>query len=99
MYLTAGHFKFTEEGHDRARELMNRIAEIGRGEDGVVHYTFYPNPDISLAWFLYEEWESKEAHDRHFESEAIQAIVPEFFELLAEEPSVSYFDATLVATL
>ncbi len=99
MYLTAGHFKFTDAGLPRARELMNKIVEIGRSEEGIVQYTFYPNPDKDNAWFLFEEWESREAHDAHFESDAMQALVPEFFELLAEEPSVSYFDATLVSSL
>ena len=76
MYLTAGHFKFTESGCERAVELMNEIVKIGRGEKGIHQYTFYPNPDSKNAWFLFEEWESKEAHDAHFESAAMQALVP-----------------------
>lgn len=99
MYLTAGHFKFTEPGCKRAVELMNEIVKIGRSEKGIHQYTFYPNPDSKNAWFLFEEWESKEAHDVHFESAAMQALVPEFFELLAEAPDVSYFDASLVSKL
>ena len=99
MYLTAGHFKFTDSGCERAVELMNEIVKIGRGEKGIHQYTFYANPDSKNAWFLFEEWESKEAHDAHFESAAMQALVPEFFELLAEAPDVSYYDASLVSKL
>ena len=99
MYLVAGHFKFTEAGSNRAVELMSEIVKIGRGEKGITQYAFYANPDSKNAWFLFEEWESKEAHDVHFESAAMQAIVPEFFELLAEQPDVSYFDASLASKL
>ena len=99
MYLVAGHFKFTEAGRARAVELMDEIVKIGRGESGIRQYTFYPNPDSENAFFLFEEWESREAHDVHFESEAMQQLVPEFMELLEKEPDVSYFDADLVAKL
>ena len=99
MYLVAGHFICTEAGQARAVELMDEIVKIGRGENGIRQYTFYPNPDAENAFFLFEEWESKEAHDAHFESDAMQQLVPEFMGLLAEEPDVSYFDANLVAKL
>ncbi len=99
MYLVAGHFKFKEDGSRRAIELMNTIVKIGREETGIHHYSFYPSPDEKHGYFLFEEWDSKELHDRHFESEEMQVLVPEFFDLLARPPDISYFDATLVSNL
>lgn len=99
MYLVAGHFQFSENNCQRAVEIMNEIVRIGRAEKGIHQYRFYANPDSENAFFLFEEWSTKEDHDRHFESEAIQALVPEFFELLTEPPQVSYFDADLAGTL
>jgi quinol monooxygenase YgiN len=99
MYLVAGHFTCKEAGRARAVELMSKMVTIGRGESGVRQYTFYPDPDSDTAFFLFEEWESKAAHDVHFESEAMQRLVPEFMELLEDAPDVSYFDADLVAKL
>ena len=99
MYLTAGHFKFKEDACDRAIEIMKNIVAIGRQEQGIQQYTFYPNPEADFAFFLFEVWDSKEAHDLHFESAAMQTIVPEFFELLDGPPEVSYFDASLESTL
>ena len=99
MYLTVGHFKFNAESVKRAEEVMRDIVSIGRAEEGIHHYTFYPDPDVEHGYFLFEEWDSKALHDRHFESDAMQAIVPEFFELLAEPPKVSYFDASLESQL
>ena len=99
MYLTVGHFKFKQAGVQRAREIMDAIVTLGREEPGISQYTFYASPDAEHAYFLFEEWESKELHDRHFNSSEMQAIVPEFFELLAEAPQVSYFNATLESKL
>ena len=99
MYLVAGHFTCTEAGRARAVELMNQIVAIGRGESGIRQYTFYPSPDSDTAFFLFEEWDSKEAHDVHFESEAMQQLVPEFLGCLEGAPDVSYFDAELVGKL
>lgn len=99
MYLVAGHFNCTEAGRARAVELMEQIVAIGRGESGIRQYTFYPDPDSENAFFLFEEWDSKEAHDVHFESEAMQQLVPEFLGVLEGEPDVSYFDAELVGKL
>ena len=99
MYITAGHFKVEEDACDRAIEIMNQIVSIGRQEQGIQQYTFYPNPDTTFAYFLFEVWDSKEAHDVHFESAEMQAIVPEFFGLLDGPPKISYFDASLESTL
>lgn len=99
MYLVAGHFTFKDEGLNRAKELMNEIVSIGRTEPGIQQYRFYPNPDGQNAYFLFEEWDSKELHDVHFNRDEMQAILPQFFELLAAAPDVSYFDASLESKL
>lgn len=99
MYLVAGHFKFKPEGHARALELMSSIVSIGRSENGIHQYTFFANPDDEHSHFLFEEWDSKKAHDVHFERLEMQDLVPEFFSLLAEDPDVSYFDASLSSKL
>ena len=99
MYLVAGHFNFKEDGCKRAIEWMNTIVKLGRGETGIHQYTFYPNPDEKHGYFLFEEWNSQKLHDNHFESDEMQALVPEFFDLLSRPPDVSYFDATLISKL
>jgi quinol monooxygenase YgiN len=99
MYLTVGHFKFKAEGLARAVELMNNMQTLGRTEPGIQQYAFYPNPDVEQGYFLFEEWDSKELHDTHFNKDEMQKWLPEFFKLLAEPPSVSYFDATLTSKL
>lgn len=99
MYLVTGYFIFKQEHSKRAEQLMQEMVIIGRQEEGIIRYTFYPVPDEQNGYFLFEEWQSKTLHDDHFNGELMQNILPEFFELLAVEPEVSYFDATLSSKL
>ena len=78
---------------------MQKIVEVGRGEEGIVRYTFYPDPVDPLRYFLFEEWETKELHDVHFESGFMQETVPGLFECLAEFPEIYYYDATVASNL
>ena len=99
MYLVAGNFLIKPERLEQARDVMAKIVEVGRTETGIVRYTFYSDPDDPLRYFLFEEWESKETHDAHFNSDFMQATVPGFFDCFAEAPQVSYYEAEVVATL
>ncbi len=99
MYLVTGNFLIKPERLEQAKSIMAQIVEVGRSEAGIVRYTFYPDPADSLRFFLFEEWETQETHDAHFNGDFMQATVPGFFECFAEPPQVKYYDATLVATL
>lgn len=78
---------------------MYKIMTLGRSEPGVIRYGFHPHWDNPARFFLYEEWESKTAHDAHFNSEAMQAMVPRFFELLTGAPDLTYYDAIVESRL
>lgn len=99
MYLVTGNFIIKQERLEQAGDIMAKIVEVGRAETGILRYTFYPDPVDPLRFFLFEEWETKEAHDDHFNSDFMQATVPGLFECFAEPPEVNYYDATVVATL
>ena len=99
MYLVTGNFNIKPEALEQAWSIMAKIVDVGRTEPGIVRYAFYPDPADPLRCFLFEEWESKDSHDDHFNSDFMQATVPGLFECIAEPPEVNYYEATLVATL
>ncbi len=94
MYQVTAYFSFKPESQDRGIEILNQIVALGLTEDGIQQYKYYSDPDDQNRYFLYEEWDTKAAHDVHFNSDAMQAIVPEFFGLLAEPAEVIYYDST-----
>ena len=99
MYLVTGNFLVRQERLEQAKAIMAQIVEVGRTEAGIVRYTFYQDPADPLRFFLFEEWESRETHDAHFNGDFMQATTPGLFECFAEPPQVSYYAATVVATL
>lgn len=99
MYLVTGSFLFKQDGLEQAKSIMQKIVDVGRTEPGIVRYTFYPDPVDPLRYFLFEEWESRETHDAHFNSDFMQATVPGLFECFTEPPEVYYYDAEVVAKL
>ena len=94
MYQVTAYFRFNPESQDRGIEILNQIVALGLTEDGIQRYKYYSDPDDQNRYFLYEEWDTKAAHDVHFNSDAMQAIVPEFFGLLAGPAEIIYYDAT-----
>ncbi len=99
MYLVTGSFNIKSNNLEQARALMDKIVGVGRTEEGVVRYAFYPDLLDPHRYFLFEEWETQAAHDRHFNGAAMQELAPQFFECLAEPPQVSYYAAEQVGSL
>ena len=99
MYLVTGNFLIKPERLEQARDIMAKMAEVGGAEAGILRYTFYPDPADPCRYFLFEEWESKETHDAHFNSDFMQTALPGFFDCVAEPPQVNYYEAEVVATL
>ncbi len=99
MYLVTGNFNIKQDHLEQARSIMAKIVGVGRTEPGIVRYTFYPDPADPCRYFLFEEWETKETHDDHFNSDFMQRTVPGLFECFAEPPEVYYYNATVVSKL
>lgn len=98
MYFVIREFLYKDDSISTARNIMDEIVKVGRTEKGIVRYTFYQDPIDEYKFFLFEEWESKELHDEHFNSDFMQGIVPKLFDCLNTEPTVSYYEANLVAS-
>lgn len=99
MYLVTGSFNIKNSRLEQARALMDKIVREGRAEEGAVRYVFYPDPLDPHRYFLFEEWETQAAHDRHFNGAVMQELAPQLFECLAEHPQVHYYAAEQVGSL
>ena len=99
MYIVTGTFKFQKNKMSDAQRLMDSMVSLGKTEVGMHKYSFYSEQKSLNIFFLYEEWESKSAHDKHFHSESMKKMLPDFFELLDEEPEVTYYNAEIESKL
>ena len=78
MIIVHGTFPVKAEVRDDALELMRHMAAASQEEEGCISYEFYvglTNPNTLL---LFQEWESVDALQGHFETDHME----EFLKLL-----------------
>ncbi|MGV0036281.1 MAG: putative quinol monooxygenase [Candidatus Azotimanducaceae bacterium WSBS_2022_MAG_OTU7] len=81
MIIVHGTFPVKVEGRDAALDLMRQMANASREEEGCISYEFYVGLTDPNKLLLFQEWESVDALQEHFETDHME----EFLKLL---PSV-----------
>jgi quinol monooxygenase YgiN len=81
MIIVHGSFPLNPELRDDALDMMRRMASASRAEFGCISYEFYVGLSDPNTLMLFQEWESVEALQDHFDTEHME----EFTKLL---PSV-----------
>lgn len=75
MIIVHGTFPVKPEYRDQALELMKQMSVATRAESGCISYEFFvglSDPDTML---LYQEWESVEALQDHFDSRHMEEFL------------------------
>ena len=69
MIIVHGSFPIKAEVRDQALDLMRQMANSSQKEDGCISYEFYVGLSNPNSLLLFQEWESVNALQRHFETE------------------------------
>ncbi len=80
MIIVHGVFPLKAETREEALELMRKMAFRCRAEQGCISYEFYVGLSDPNTLLLFQEWESAEALQDHFETEHIEEflrVIPE----------------------
>lgn len=72
MIIVHGTFPVKPELREDALELMHRMAIASRGENGCISYEFYVGLSDPNKLLLFQEWESVEALQGHFDTEHME---------------------------
>lgn len=78
MIIVHGTFPVKGDSRDQALKLMRRMAIGSRAEVGCISYEFYIGLSDPNTLLLFQEWESVEALQGHFDTEHME----EFLKLL-----------------
>lgn len=78
MIIVHGTFPVKVDVRDDALELMRQMADASKEEEGCVSYEFYVGLTDPNTLLLFQEWESVDALQGHFETEHME----EFLKLL-----------------
>ena len=80
MIIVHGTFPVKAEVREDALELMRQMAAASRAEYGCISYEFYVGLSDSNMLLLFQEWESAEALQGHYETDHME----EFLRILPE---------------
>ena len=72
MIIVHGTFPVKSEVRDDALELMRQMAVASRAEDGCISYEFYIGLSDPNTLLLFQEWESVDALQGHFETDHME---------------------------
>ena len=92
MIIVHGTFPVKSEARNKALELMRRMSVASRAEHGCVSYEFYiglTDPNVLL---LFQEWESVDALQGHFETDHMEEFLKALPDVLDGEPSTRRYE-------
>lgn len=75
MIIVHGTFPVKADVRDDALELMRQMASASRAEEGCISYEFYVGLTDPNTLLLFQEWESVDALQGHFETDHMEEFL------------------------
>ena len=89
MLLVIGRVRCDPERRDELVALLQRMQDDSRREQGCLRYGFFAAVEDEDSFIAVEEWEDREALDRHFEQPHLREFAGRLLELVSERPEVA----------
>lgn len=99
MIVVAGSISLRPERVPEAFERAAVVAAATRGEAGCISYTFFRHLERDDAFFVFEEWESREHLDAHLAAEHTRAFAGFLGEAMAAPPKLRIYDVDRAGAL
>tara|TARA_B100001094_G_C17944269_1_gene677233 strand:+ start:61 stop:426 length:366 start_codon:yes stop_codon:yes gene_type:complete len=92
MIIVHGSFPIKVEVRDQALDLMRQMAISSQKEDGCISYEFYVGLSDPNNLLLFQEWESVNALQHHFETEHMEEFLKILPQVLAGQVSTRRYE-------
>jgi quinol monooxygenase YgiN len=89
VIVVIGRVRCAPEQRERLVELLGRMQEDSRKEEGCIRYGFFAAVEDPLNFIAVEEWADREALDRHFAQPHLREFAAGLLELVSERPEVA----------
>ncbi|MEW6300621.1 MAG: putative quinol monooxygenase [Thermodesulfobacteriota bacterium] len=99
MIVIAGTIPVKAEHREEAQRLALWMAEETRKEAGCLTYCFYADLADPNTFFIFEEWESEDALQRHFQTEHMKQFQQQAPKLLAGKVRAKKYTVASAAAL
>lgn len=94
--VVAGHVTVKPEHRDEAVQRAIAIARDSESEDGCISYRFFCDLEDANVFHIFEEWESQEALDAHFQTEHLKEFQQHVAKLVAGPMSIKQYEIASV---
>jgi quinol monooxygenase YgiN len=92
VLLVVGRVRCDSEKRNELVELLERMQDDSRREEGCLRYGFFSAVEDPLSFIAVEEWADQEALDRHFAQAHLHEFTARLLELISERPEVAIHD-------
>lgn len=92
MIIVHGTFPVKPEVRENALELMRRMSVASRAEVGCISYEFYVGLSDPNTVLLFQEWESVDALQDHFDTDHMQEFMKELPDVLDGEVTTRRYE-------
>ena len=89
MLLVIGRVRCEAENRDRLIAELRKMQDDSRKERGCIRYGFFAAVEDECSFIAVEEWEDREALDRHFAEPHLHEFAGNLLKLVSERPEVA----------
>lgn len=89
MVQTVSKIFVKEDKVNELVELFKEMIEPTKKEDGCIQYEMYQDEEDPTILIVLEQWESRDAFDKHLQTEHFERIAPKMTELMLKETELN----------
>jgi quinol monooxygenase YgiN len=89
VLLVIGRVRCAPEQREELIAQLERMQDDSRREDGCLRYGFFAAVEDEQSFIAVEEWEDRQALDRHFAEPHLRDFSGRLLELVSERPEVA----------
>jgi quinol monooxygenase YgiN len=99
VVVIGGRFKVKPERRADMVKLATSLYSPSRSEKGCLHYSCYQDAGDPDSFLFFEEWESQEAIDKHFQTPYFQDFMKRFPDMIVGTPVIKLYTVGSVKQL
>ena len=89
MLLVVGRVRCEPERRGELIAQLQKMQDASRSEEGCIRYGFFAAVEDAHSFIAVEEWEDREALDRHFAQPHLREFSVKLLELVSGRPEVA----------
>lgn len=99
MIVVSGFVDIQAQKREEAVEIVAAVVNATKLEAGCIRYDFYCDLADPCRFHVFEEWETDEALESHFQTKHMEIFLAHLNTLVSSEPAVYRYEVTGISQL